>query len=75
MWVLGKKIERCTFLEFKMHLNFSMGKKCVSHIPNTMVLMEVEELLSVTQTNAFIIPLKHVSVQMGHHQLICVYKL
>jgi hypothetical protein len=26
MWILGKKLERCTILEFKTHLNFSIGK-------------------------------------------------
>jgi hypothetical protein len=26
MWVLGKKLERYTFLEFKSRLNFLMGK-------------------------------------------------
>jgi hypothetical protein len=25
MWVLGKKLERCTLLRFKMYLNFSTG--------------------------------------------------
>jgi hypothetical protein len=29
MWVLGKKLKRCIFLKFKMHIHFSMGKKCV----------------------------------------------
>jgi hypothetical protein len=34
MWVLGNKLGRCTFLEFKAHLKFSTGKfvKCASYI-------------------------------------------
>jgi hypothetical protein len=34
MWVLEKKLERCTFLKFKPHLNFSTRKlwKCASYI-------------------------------------------
>jgi hypothetical protein len=29
MWVLGKKLEKCTFLEFKTHLKFFNGEERV----------------------------------------------
>jgi hypothetical protein len=41
MWVLWEKFERRTLLEFKIHLDFSMGKECVkcaSYIRSNVVL-------------------------------------
>jgi hypothetical protein len=41
---LGKKVERCIFLESKAHLNFSSGKKfvkCTSYIRSNTVYMRV----------------------------------
>jgi hypothetical protein len=37
MWVLGRKLERCTYLEFKMHLNFSIEKS----VNNVHLIFEV----------------------------------
>jgi hypothetical protein len=37
--VLGEKYKRCTFLEFRTHLNFSTWKMCVLYSSNTVFIV------------------------------------
>jgi hypothetical protein len=50
MWVLGNKSERCIFLKFGMHLNFSigekMGKMCILHSKYTVYYNSVEHQMT-----------------------------